>query len=83
MGQKASSLSNTALSGSKSIFDFEVAATEGKVALDKFKGKSAYLIVNVASKWGLTAQNYLELEQVYTKYSKDLEILAFPCNNFG
>jgi len=32
----------------------------------------------------LTNQNYAEFEQLYTKYSaQGLEILAFPCNNFG
>lgn len=32
----------------------------------------------------MTAQNYAELQQLYEKYSsKGLEILGFPCNNFG
>lgn len=32
----------------------------------------------------MTNQNYLELKQLYEKYSsRGLEILAFPCNNFG
>lgn len=32
----------------------------------------------------LTAQNYKELGQLYEKYkSQGLEILAFPCNQFG
>jgi glutathione peroxidase len=31
----------------------------------------------------LTDQNYAELQQLYEKYSADLEILGFPCNNFG
>lgn len=32
----------------------------------------------------MTAQNYAELQELYKKYNtKGLEILAFPCNNFG
>lgn len=32
----------------------------------------------------MTAQNYKELTELYTKYnSKGLEILGFPCNDFG
>lgn len=46
-----------------------------------FKAK-LYLIVNVASKCGLTPQ-YKSLQELYEKYSKKgLEILAFPANEF-
>lgn len=42
------------------------------------------LLVNVASKWGLTKQNYQELPQLSDEYSSNgLKILAFPCNQFG
>lgn len=42
----------------------------------------AYLIVNVASKCGLTGQ-YEGLEQLYrVQNANGLEILAFPCNDF-
>lgn len=43
------------------------------------------IIVNVASKCGLTATNYRELAELYDKYaeSKGLRILAFPCNQFN
>ena len=41
------------------------------------------LIVNVASKCGLTPQ-YKQLEEVYTKYKgKGFEVLGFPANEFG
>jgi glutathione peroxidase-family protein len=36
--------------------------------LSAYKGKKAYLIVNVASKWGLADQNYSEMQQLYSKY---------------
>ncbi|KAF3950732.1 hypothetical protein CMV_023552 [Castanea mollissima] len=53
------------------------------VDLSKYKGK-VLLIVNVASQCGLTNSNYTELNQVYEKYKdQGLEILAFPCNQFG
>ncbi|CAN1341836.1 Phospholipid hydroperoxide glutathione peroxidase 1, chloroplastic [Linum perenne] len=52
----------------KSIHDFTVKDIDGKnVSLSKFKGK-ALLIVNVASRCGLTSSNYSELSHVYEKY---------------
>ncbi len=51
------------------------------VSLADYKGK-VLLIVNVASKCGLTPQ-YEALENLYQKYKdRGLEILAFPCNQF-
>lgn len=43
------------------------------------------MIVNVASKCGLTATNYKELQELHDQYhdSKGLRILAFPCNQFN
>ncbi|KOM57098.1 hypothetical protein LR48_Vigan11g013000 [Vigna angularis] len=53
------------------------------VDLVTYKGK-VLVIVNVASKCGMTNSNYVELNQLYEKYKdKGLEILAFPCNQFG
>ncbi|VVB03237.1 unnamed protein product [Arabis nemorensis] len=53
------------------------------VSLSQFTGK-VLLIVNVASKCGLTHGNYKELNILYAKYkAKGFEILAFPCNQFG
>ncbi|KAI3756182.1 hypothetical protein L1987_55998 [Smallanthus sonchifolius] len=73
----------TAATG-KSIYDFTVKDIDRKdVPLSKFKGK-VLLIVNVASQCGLTSSNYSELTQIYSKYkNQGLEILAFPCNQFG
>ncbi|XP_048227594.1 phospholipid hydroperoxide glutathione peroxidase 1, chloroplastic isoform X1 [Ricinus communis] len=68
----------------KSIHEYTVKDIDGKdVPLSKFKGK-ALLIVNVASKCGLTSSNYTELSHLYEKYkTQGFEILAFPCNQFG
>jgi len=68
----------------KSLYDFTVEDINGEqVSLSKYKGKVA-LIVNVASACGLTNGNYTELTSLYEKYKdKGLEILAFPCNQFG
>ena len=53
--------------------DFDLASLKGKVVL----------VVNVASKCGLTPQ-YKDLQYLYEKYkSQGLEIVAFPANNFG
>jgi len=66
-----------------SIYDFTVEDITGKqVQLDKYRGK-AMLIVNTASKCGFTPQ-YKGLEELYKKlHGKGLEILGFPCNQFG
>ncbi|XP_071917778.1 probable phospholipid hydroperoxide glutathione peroxidase [Coffea arabica] len=68
----------------KSIYDFTVKDIDrNDVSLSKFKGK-ILLIVNVASKCGLTTSNYKELSHIYEKYkTQGFEILAFPCNQFG
>lgn len=67
----------------KSPLDFKMPDIDGKdVALSKYKGK-AVLIVNVASKCGLTKQ-YEQLEGLHEKYKdRGLAILAFPANNFN
>jgi len=53
-----------------------------EIKLDKYKG-DVLLIVNTASKCGLTPQ-YSELQQLHEKYSeKGLRVLGFPCNQFA
>ena len=66
----------------KSPLDLTVKDIEGNdVDLSQYKGK-AVLIVNVASKCGLTPQ-YDALEAVYRKYKdRGLVVLGFPANNF-
>ena len=50
--------------------------------LQDYAGKTL-LIVNVASNCGFTSQ-YRDLQNLYTaNQAKDLEILGFPCNQFG
>ena len=63
-------------------YDFtETAADGGRVPLHEFEGK-VLLIVNVASKCGLTPQ-YEGLESLYRDgKNRGLEILGFPCNQF-
>ncbi len=52
------------------------------VCMETYKGKTV-LVVNTASKCGLTPQ-YEGLEKLYQKYKdKGLVILGFPCNQFG
>ncbi|KPJ14867.1 Juvenile hormone epoxide hydrolase [Papilio machaon] len=67
------------------IYEFTVKDINGKnVKLDKYKG-NVLIIVNVASECGLTDTNYKQLNELYEKYSttKNLRILAFPCNQFA
>lgn len=57
-------------------------ASGKKTSLADYTGK-VVMVVNVASKCGLTKQ-YEGLESLYKKYeSKGFVILAFPCNDFG
>ncbi|XP_019172588.1 PREDICTED: probable glutathione peroxidase 2 [Ipomoea nil] len=79
-----SSTLNMATDSPKSIFDFSVKDIRGNdVPLSNYRGK-VVLIVNVASKCGLTNSNYKELNILYEKYKdQGFEILAFPCNQFA
>lgn len=68
----------------KSIYEFNALDIDGNnVSLSKYRGKVC-LIVNVASKWGMTNKNYTQLQALHVKYAeKGLAILGFPCNQFG
>jgi glutathione peroxidase len=67
----------------KNFYDFTVQTINGKsLSLSEFKGKKV-LVVNVASRCGLTPQ-YKQLQELYNKYgSKNFAIIGFPANNFG
>jgi glutathione peroxidase len=68
----------------KSFYDFTVKDIDGNdFNLAKLKGKKV-IVVNVASKCGLTPQ-YKILQELYEKYADNgnhFEIIAFPANNF-
>ena len=66
-----------------SIYEISVKNSKGEdVSLSSFKGK-VLLVVNTATGCGFTPQ-YEGLENLYQKYhKKGLEILDFPCNQFG
>jgi len=65
------------------ILNTEVTTIDGeKTTLEGYKGK-VLLIVNVASKCGLTPQ-YEQLENIHKAWEKDgFTVLGFPCNQFG
>lgn len=64
------------------ILNTEVTTIDGeKTTLEGYKGK-VLLIVNVASKCGLTPQ-YEQLENIHKAWEKDgFTVLGFPCNQF-
>ena len=66
-----------------SIYDYKVKKRDGKeLKLSDLK-KKVLLIVNTATGCGFTPQ-YEGLERLYSEYhDKGLEILDFPCNQFG
>ena len=66
-----------------SLYDTPIAKLDGNDdALGNQQG-NVTLMVNVASKCGLTPQ-YKQLEAVYSKYKgKGFEVLGFPANQFG
>lgn len=65
------------------LYDFSAITPNGETKrLSDYEGQTL-LIVNVASKCGLTPQ-YAGLEQLYRAYrERGFRILAFPCNDFG
>jgi glutathione peroxidase len=64
------------------IYEIPVKTIDGEETnLDKYKGE-VLLVVNVASKCGLTPQ-YEGLQKLYEEYNdKNFEVLGFPANNF-
>lgn len=68
---------------SAEFYNFSAKSLQGKeISMDTFMGKTI-LVVNTASKCGLTPQ-YEGLQNLYEKYQdKGLVILGFPCNQFA
>ena len=66
-----------------SIYEFSARTLDGRtVSLEAFRGR-VLLIVNTASQCGFRPQ-YAGLEQLYQTYkARGLEVLGFPCNQFG
>jgi len=66
----------------QSFYDFKVKDIDGKdFDLASLKGKKV-LVVNTASKCGLTPQ-YEQLQEIYKKYGGEkFTIIGFPANNF-
>ena len=66
----------------KTLYDFKVTDIDGQeFDFSALKGKKV-LVVNVASKCGLTPQ-YTKLQELYEKYKdKNFVIIGFPANNF-
>ncbi len=65
------------------FYQFEAKSLSGQnVKMEAYRGKTV-LVVNTASKCGLTPQ-YKGLEELYEKYKdRDFVILGFPCNQFA
>jgi glutathione peroxidase len=75
-------MSGTALAQQKSLHDFTVTSIDGETfPLSQLKGKKV-MVVNTASKCGLTPQ-YEALEKLYKEYGGEkFTIIGFPANNF-
>ncbi|WPP40366.1 glutathione peroxidase [Paenibacillus hunanensis] len=65
------------------VYDFKATNMRGEeVSLDQYEGKTL-LIVNTASKCGLTPQ-FSGLQELYDKFKdQNFEILGFPSNQFA
>lgn len=66
-----------------SVLDIPVTSIDGTATTLGALDARAYLVVNVASKCGLTPQ-YTTLQDIYSVYAdQGLAVVAFPCNQFG
>ena len=67
----------------ETVYEFSAPLLDGReVSLEEFKGQ-VLLVVNTASQCGYTPQ-YAGLEEIFRTYKdRGLEVLGFPCNQFG
>ena len=67
----------------QTVYDFQVKKVNGELlSLKEYEGKTL-LIVNTASKCGLSPQ-FEGLQKLYEQYKEQgLEILGFPCDQFN
>ena len=67
----------------KSFYDFEAEDVMGVMhRMEEYRGK-VVLVVNTATQCGFTPQ-YDDLQDIYERHQAEgLEILDFPCNQFG
>ena len=67
---------------SSNIYDINFKNILGEeISFKEFSGKKI-LVVNVASYCGFTRQ-YKDLQKLQDSYSDKLQVIAFPCNDFG
>lgn len=70
----------------QSLFDIPTVDIDGKIIENLgsvCQGKKCIMVVNVASKWGLTDKTYTQMVRLHRQYrDQGFEILAFPCNQF-
>jgi len=82
MGRNTKILANTKnMQPGQSIYDLNVQLNNGNsLPLQTYKGKKL-MLVNTASNCGYTNQ-YEDLQKLYQQFSNNLEIIAFPANDF-
>jgi glutathione peroxidase len=70
---------------STTFYDFKMKDINGDmVDFKTYQDRKVIMVVNVASKWGLTESNYKQMVSMYEDLKhKKFEILAFPCNQFA
>jgi glutathione peroxidase len=79
----AALLMSCCIASAGSVYEVPLKDIDGKAtSLKDYQGK-VLMVVNVASKCGLTPQ-YEKLQQLYSRYKdKGFVVLGFPCNQFG
>ncbi len=68
----------------KTFFELEAKDINGDIfKFEQDKDKKLFMIINIASKWGLCKRNLRELSYLKEQYKdKGFEIYAFPCSQF-